>query len=309
MGYTPNIHFLGGHCIRILQSQESRFFVKKVLNILFSTLCAIGELQAQSTFSLSEALKQLYRGYDPDKQTAQWVCTKEQERKGAHAGWPCSKEYPTASVSVLLEAEVQEGDAKRLYLVTSAKPLKDAFGEYECHGCLPAVGMAMFSNQGQAWILESANAVVGFYGCWGHPPGVDLVEVGPQKHGIILSTADVAQGFAWSSKSLLAPFGRTIVEAWRIQDENDNIGSIDPDDKQNKGVPYRASATFKFLAGDGVIDGTGEYYDLEVTSHGKDREDYVHPIKAANWTEIYRFRDGKYRLIHHEDFIMVKKPR
>jgi hypothetical protein len=281
--------------------------VTKVLNILFLTLYALGELQAQSTFLHSEALKQLYRGYDPDKQTAQWMCTKEQERKGAHAGWPCSKEYATVSVSVLLEAEVQEGDAKRFYLVTSAKPLKDALGEFECHACLPAVGVATFTKQDQAWILESANAAVGFYGGWGHPPDIYLVEVGPRKHGIILSTADLAQGFAWSSKSLLVPFGRTIVEAWKIQDENDNIGSIDPDDKENKEVPYRASATFKFLVVDRVTEGTGEYYDLEVISRGKDREDYDHPIKPENWTEIYRFHNGKYRLIRHEDFIEVKK--
>jgi hypothetical protein len=133
------------------------------------------------------------------------------------------------------------------------------------------------------------------------------VEVGPKKHGIVLSVADMAQGFAWSTKSLLTPLGNTIVEAWSIQDENDNLGSIDPDEKENKEVPYRASATFKFFAGDEVAEGTDEYYDLEVISRGEDREDYVHPIKPENWTEIYRFRNGKYRLIHHMDFIETNK--
>lgn len=281
----------------------------KALILLFSALIAIGDLQAQSTLSRNEALKQLYRGYDPDKETAQWVCTKEQERKNAHAGWLCSKEHATVSISVLLEAEVQEGDADRFYLVASAKPVKEAFGEYECHACLPAIGVAMFTKQAQRWTLESVNSAAGFYGGWGNPPGVDLVEVGPKKHGIVLSVADMGQGFAASTKSLLTPVGKTIVESWSIQDENDNLGSIDPDDKENKEVPYRASAAFKFFPGDEVTGGLGEYYDIEVISRGEDKEDYVHPLKPENWTEIYRFRDGKYRLIRHVDVIEAKKPQ
>jgi len=279
----------------------------RILIALFCVLCLVKELPSQAPLSYDEALKQLYRGYDPVKKTAQWVCTKGQERKGMHAGWLCPKQHAVVSVSVLLEAEVREGSAVRAYVTASARPLKDALGNYECHACLPSIGVAVFEKRAQQWVLESSNAAVGFYGGWGNPPGVDLVEVGPEKHGIVLSTDDIAQGFAWSTKSLLLPIGETVVEAWEIQDENDNLGSIDPDDKENHEVPYRASATFKFLPGDEIAEGTRKYYELEVISRGEDREDYNHPIKPENWTEIYRFRDGKYRLVSHTDIIEPEK--
>lgn len=281
----------------------------KALIVVCSALCAMGELTAQNSLPHNEALKQLYRGYDGQKETAEWVCTKEQERKGMHTGWQCSKEHATVSVSVLLEAEIQEGNADRIYLAASAKPSKTADGEYECHSCVPAIGVAVFEKQAQQWVLESANAAVGFYGGWGNPPGVDLVRVGPKNHGVMLSVDDMGQGFAWSTKSLLLPVGKTIVEAWNIQDENDNFGAIDPDDKLNREVPYRASAAFRFFASDETTEGTGEYYELELISRGEDRENYGHPIKPENWTEIYRFEDGRYKLVRRTNVIEAKKPQ
>jgi hypothetical protein len=274
-------------------------------------LGAMGALQAQEPLSQDEALKQIYSQYDAAKHTAHWVCTKEQEKDGMHTGWPCDKDNETVYVSVELTAEVQEGSAKKTYFAISAKPINPETGDYSgagynCHGCSVAVGAGVFTWKGQQWVLESASAAVGFYGEWGHPPGIELVQVGPEKHGLLLSVNDEAQGFAGSNKILLLPINRTVAEVWFIEDENDNLGRIDPNDKSNHEVPYKSSATFKFFAAnDGV---SREYYDIEVISRGKDREDFGHPIKPENWTEIYRFKDGKYKLLSHKDFIEVKKP-
>jgi hypothetical protein len=81
----------------------------------------------------------------------------------------------------------------------------------------------------------------------GESPGGEIIEIGPERRGVILSVRDISQGFASSTKYLLSSFGQTVVQAWSIQDESDNLAAIDPEDKSNKQIPYRTSAAFGFL--------------------------------------------------------------
>jgi hypothetical protein len=277
----------------------------RTLIFFLACLTAVGLLRAQEPFSQTEALKQIYNQYDAEKKTAQWVCTKAQQAEPLHEGWLCWKEYATVSVSVELMVEVKEGDTEKVYLAASAKPANFP-DHYECHACAPAIGMGVFVWQEQHWVLQSANAAIGFYGAWGDPPGIELVKIGPEKHGVMLSIDDLAQGYAWSTRTLLATVDRTVKEIWSIQDEQDNLGAIDPDDKENDQTPYKSAATFKFFPAKN--ESSMEYFDIEVISTGNDREDFNHPIKPENWTEIYRFKGGKYKLLSHKDFIEVKRP-
>ncbi|MGA2651112.1 MAG: hypothetical protein ABSF28_11340 [Terracidiphilus sp.] len=275
----------------------------KTLSYIFTCLLAINALSAQEPLPRNKALGQLFHNYDPAKKTARWVCTATSDN-----GWPCDKHNVTVSITVLLMAEVLEDKSEKAYIVASAEPA-DLPNGFDCHMCAPAIGVAVFKWQGEQWTLQSANSTAGFYGEWGNPPGVDMVEVGPEKHGLLLYEDDLAQGYAWSFSRLLLPVGDTVKESWRIQDEQDNDGAYDPTDKLNKQVPYRSSAAFKFIATDRQNGGSDDYYDLEVISRGRGRQNFDNPVKSENWTEIYRFSDGKYKLIRHTDFIEIKKAR
>jgi hypothetical protein len=304
-----------------LQGLQARVFVflgrdnrLRTLIIFLTCLIATVLLRAQQPFSQAEALKQIYKQYDAEKETAQWVCTKEQEKNTMHEGWPCDKEYETVSVSVELTAEVQESGAKKYYLATSAKPIDPKAGDftgagYNCHACSVAIGAGVFIWKAQHWILESANAAIGFYGGWGSSPKIKLVQVGPEKHGLLLSIDDLAQGYAWSNKELLMPVNTTIAEVWRIEDEQDDDGAYDPTDEYSPKVKYRSSAAFRFYATHLDNGGLADYFDIEVISRGNSSsKDLIH-LKPENWTEIYRFKDGKYSLLHHRDFIEIHKPQ
>ena len=277
----------------------------QALILLIVSLCALDPLPAQQPLSPDDALGQLYLKYDAQQKTAQWACTRVQDKSARAVQWPCSEEYSTVSVSVLLIAEVQEGDAAKVYVAASATPANTPAG-FECHSCAPAIGAAVFAWQAQHWVVQSANAAIGLYGDWGRPPRLDLVQVGPEKHGLLLSIDDVGQGFAFSSKVLLVPLEKTISQAWSIEDELDDLGAIDPDDKLNKPAPYRASAAFRFYAVNSDDDGSADYYDIEVISRGESSKDTTH-LTPENWTEIYVFKDGKYRLLSHRDFTEVRK--
>lgn len=263
----------------------------------------------QPPLSASDALKELYKDYNPDTGKARLECVKGKERDSApqKTGWPCLKEYATVRVSSVFMAEVMEHGTDRVYLVASAVPA-DSPGGFECHACQTAIGVAVFQAQEGNWALRSANAAVGFYSGWGQPPAVDFVHVGPEERGFLLSSNYMGQGYASSRTVLLIPIARSVEEVWSLVDEQDNAGAIDPDDKLNRQVAYRASAAFKFNASapeDGGED-LPDYYDIEVISRGNVSEDLVH-LKAENWTDVYRFKDWKYRLLRHRDFVEVKK--
>lgn len=113
-----------------------------------------------------------------------------------------------------------------------------------------------------------------------------------------------AQGYSSASSVLLLPVGRTISDVWEIDTENDNFDACDPGDQEDPCIRYRASAAFRFVPG----DRNSAYYDIEVISRGKDREDLAHPLVNENWTDVYRFSRGEYRLIRHTAFAEAKEP-
>lgn len=264
-----------------------------------SVLCLglAGASWAQEPLSSNAALKQLYRDYDPATKTATWVCTKAQQQP-LHEGWSCSEGLTKVSVSVELISQLNEGDTDKTYVIASATPANEPNG-YDCHACAPAIGVAVFAWRQSQWQLESANAALGFYGGFGEAPTVDLVTIGMQKHGAMLWHQDIAQGYAWSNRWLLAPLNKDVQQVWSIQDENDNLGNVDPTDKLADHIAYRAVATIRFLVNEEATGEPGPYFDIEVISRGKDREDSDHPMKNENWTEVYRFHAGKYGLLRH----------
>jgi hypothetical protein len=278
----------------------------KILIFLSVVLNGIDSLRAQQPLTDAEALSQFHHSFDAASGTAHWMCTPEQTRKGMHQGWSCSSENTRVSVSVLLNKEVLEGNLAKTYVVASSKPVNDELGEYNCHACQPAIGVAVFVKQGSKWSMESSNPSVGFYGGWGEVPGVEILEIGPEKHGILLSQEDLAQGYESTSKFLLVPFGTSVVEAWSIQDEADNSAAIDPDDNSNRQAPYHVKAIFKFSPSNGLNKLARGFYRIEVISMGTYREDLNHPIKLENWTETYEFRDGEYRLLQHRKYVEKK---
>ncbi len=228
--------------------------------------------------------------------------------KGMHEGWACTPEDATVAVSVILSSQVAEGDAVRYYIVASAKPASDPEGEYNCHACAPAIGAAVFVWKNQRWTLESENTATEFAGGWGDPPSVELVAVGSEKHGLILSYGDEGQGFSSSFSEIIIPLGKNVEKVWSIESGSDDNGAIDPDDKLNSPPPYSSSTTFRFLKAANGTERLSDYYDIEVTSSGTSWQGPKHPVKAENWTELYRFSGGKYRLMRKTVLTGAKNP-
>lgn len=271
------------------------------------SLCAFAMaplLAAQPPLPADTALIQLYPNFNPANHTARWDCsgTKQASRQEE---WPCSEDSSTVAVSVILKADLREGKVERIFLVTSAYPTDEEVPD--CHACKPAIGMAVFKLQSSGWMLESANPVVGQYGSWGEPPNVELLKVGGERYGILLSNSNGGQGYHWSNKHLLFPIGGTVREVWSITDEADDSGVFDPTGQSGPRMAYRSSAAFRFFVDEDTNSAPDPYYDIEVISRGTSRRNDVGPLQPENWTAIYRFRDGKYRLLKRTAFTEAQK--
>jgi hypothetical protein len=257
---------------------------------------------------------QMYGTFDPSAKTATLSCTDQQRvdnEKTRGSWWPCYKDSSVVSVEIILMATVpvwidSKHKIEETYLVTSAVPAHAALG-FECHSCEPAIGVARFVWQDQTWKMENANATVRFYGSWGRPPFVDLVAIGPSHYGVLLSTDDGGQGYMYGYKWLLAPIGKTVTEVWKIQDEQDNFGAYDPKGVDGPSIRYRSAAAIRFscIFDDSCANGNG-YFDIEVISRGLNVAGPKSSLKAQNWTDVYQFKDGKYKLVRHQVFIETK---
>jgi hypothetical protein len=279
----------------------------KKASIFLSLFCFYGILRAQTPLSQDEALKQMYGNYDASTKTATLSCTHAQKvdnSKKHGSWWPCYEDDSVVSVEIILMATVPK--IEETYLVTRAVPAHDPLG-FDCHSCEPAIGVAQFVWQDQKWKLERANATVGFYGSWGNPPFVNLMAIGPSQYGVLLSIDDGGQGYMFGSKWLLAPIGKTVSEVWNIQDELDNFGAYDPKGVDGPLIRYRSAAAIRFscIFDDSCANGNG-YFDIEVISRGLDETGPKTSLKAQNWTDVYQFKDGKYKLVRHQRFLETK---
>jgi hypothetical protein len=274
----------------------------KTLIAVIALLSAPTVVSAQTPLPPDEALAQIYKNYDPAKHQAKWSCSPSQKSDdpAKRDGWTCD-EGEVVRVSLLLISQSQEGQEWKTYVVASASPGENP-RDFECHGCAPAIGVAVLVWQDDHWLLRNSNAAVGFYGSWGGgPDDVELVGIGPARHGVILWTSGGGQGYHESEKHLIAPAQNTADEIWTLNDETDDSGAYDPTDKFAPHRRYYAEVAFKF-----IYVGNDDYYDILAMSRGTDG------IGKANWTKQYRFRDGQYRLFrtatYGERIVPASKP-
>lgn len=269
----------------------------RLLRFVLVSLAITLMAQSQTPLAPADALAQLYRGYDAKAGTAQWICDANQQ-----GHWQCSAENQTVQVGLMIEAEVWEGETAKLYMVSNAKP-----ANYDCHSCEPAIGVAVFAWNGSQWDLESSNPAVGFYGAFGEPADVDVVKIGSEHEGVVVSGSFGGQGYVSSYKRLFVPIKKTVVEAWAIDDELDDDGAYDPTDKLGQHIHYRSAAGYRFDPTDDDDGKPREYWDIELISRGTDMNNKAITLQQQNWTERYRFVDGKYKLIKRTNFAEVRR--
>jgi hypothetical protein len=153
------------------------------------------------------------------------------------------------------------------------------------------MGFGIFRFQDGRWQLESKNVAIRF-GSSGHPGEVEIVKIGSDLYGFMLTNYDGHQGSFATIALLLASNGTAIQEAWNGLLDEDNEGAYDPTDKYGSAA-HRAhvDAAYRFLR-----DDEGDHYKFQVISHGYG---YSGMSKYHSRTSVlsYRYVNGKYEQI------------
>lgn len=265
----------------------------------------------QPPLTTDEALSRIYKGYDPATKTAKWECTAEQLKNGGNEDWDCHSGGESVSVSLILLAEVAEGDASVTYVAAFSNPIPGpGVGDYACHACPMAIGAGKFRLEKGKWTLVSANPAIGFFGGFGAPPDVSLVKAGPEQYGVLILDRDTGQGYSTSHQSLALPVGSPFDVVWSLRDEEDDISAVDPNEPGHLAI-YRNAAAFRFIGmNDGLLEDKPQepkFFDIEVISRGRTGAASGMATKPENWSEVYHFSNGKYRLVSRKAF--VETPR
>jgi hypothetical protein len=163
-------------------------------------------------------------------------------------GWNISQSGLVIKESLLF---IERGISKRLVQVL-------VIGE-SCHFCPGTVGCVIFSNKDNNWEVEFGEKIASI-GSWGVPPLGTLVEIGPDKYGILFQWVRSVQGGGYISNiALMAYKGRTFKKLLFM-----HTGYYEDMEAKELNI--------KFIPGN-----NSDYYDIEIAS------------------QVYRFLEGEYK--------------
>jgi hypothetical protein len=262
-------------------------------------LCAltIGSANAQINLTHQQAIHAIYGDYDAATKTSAWSCPQSIGSHPEDCLWG-NNELERVSVQVIFSTQIEEGDVFRTYVVTSAIPFQLAGDKYDCHACAPEIGIGIFLFKDGDWHVESKNSAALAYGAWGEPnDDISVVKIGRSLYALMFTRTDGGQGYLATNSWLLAADKENIETIWQFQDNENNDGAYDPSDKYADQVHASVSAAYRFV----ITDATPpDHYDIELISRGFSED--VRKLKPQNWTEIYRFKAGKYQLVSHREY-------
>jgi hypothetical protein len=254
--------------------------VKLLVSALLMLVVHTGHTQTLPTEE--EIFVSLYGGhYNPTTKRATWHCP--QESNAAPDGCAFVGDS-TSEIELLQRVVIDTGESPRTYVNTNAG------SSGGCHACAPLLGFGVFRFRDNRWQLESKNVDKVRFGGSGEPGNVDLVKIGPDLYGFMLTHYDGNGGYFSTNALLLAPKGKTIQEAWNGILDEDNEGAYDPTGKDGPAQRAHVDAAYRFL-----YNGDSDHYLFQVISHGYgyERGSTYH---SRNLVQTYRFVNGRYEL-------------
>jgi len=233
------------------------------------------EQTPSTTFDTAAAMRIMFGNFDPVIKSSLF-----QVPDGAESN-PNFVQKDQIRVRPFFVEDLNEGETRRVYMLTWAKPAGQPF---DCNGCVPLIAAGIFINGPNGWQAESVNRAAISYGNFGKPPEGRLVEIGPGHRAFLLHLTSTTEATT-ESEALLVPWKGSVVEAMRIvmADSNDgNCGGAYP--------CYKNQRELKFVPGSNP-----DYNDIVLTLSGTDMPPNppykVHDVRG---TQRLRFQEGKY---------------
>ena len=271
-------------------------------------------VEAPRPFVLADAMAHWYGRYDPATQTAR-ANLPDHPSVDLAGSWFAPKD--PVDIVVIFEAGYLQAGHPRHVVVTAAvphrsdKPGRPGDDLFQCIMCRPVIGMAVFTRRLNTWLLEDENDAVDLAGGNGKPPGVKLVTLGNDLHGIRLESHTEAVDFSSASVSILVPWQEDVVRAFSQETAYTNRDACGPASPlQDPCYAWQRADALVEVPGqdydDLVLTGSGTQPPPDIEAppkvtparrvHGKQPPEPP-PVPAAipyTSVERLRFNDGKY---------------
>jgi hypothetical protein len=254
---------------------------KLIASLIFGTLlfagCARHQAQPAESrpFESTEAMRTLFGNFDPIIKASLYRVPQGAVKDPNFADKDEIRARP------FFTQETSENGIRKYYMLTWAKPAGQPF---DCRGCAPLISAAVFVSGTNGWQLESVSRAALVFGDFGKPPAAELVQLGPDRHALLLRVT-TSRAQTMTQEALLVPWKGGVQDAFQI------IAADNNEDDCGGSYPcfgYRRDLRF-------VPGSNPSYDDIVLTLSGKDmamKGPYdLHTVKG---TERLRFRNGKY---------------
>ena len=128
---------------------------------------------------------------------------------------PALRSYPgyddnVAFVEALFDAAYVEDGVDKHVVIATLTPRPRS--QHSCHACAPLLGGAVFRTSGDSWEIEAAGRIIGLGHAWyGRASSLELVRIGPGRHGLMHRIEDVNGGYEDKSIELIFARDGTLV--------------------------------------------------------------------------------------------------
>lgn len=239
----------------------------------------------EGEFTLEKAMEVVYGYYDKGMECSKWVCEVSEAEDFADKMDEEGNLYTKAAAQFTFETT----EGKKAYLVTAtAGRMGD--GWETCHACAPVLGLAQFGEIDGNWYVEALRKNLGVVGAWGEIPENQLVQIGPNKYGIMFTYGYTSQGFHEGGIRLIGLANDKFEVLMDRQTTYSNEGYYYEDHQPELAYGYDTEFSF-------VKDENPDYYDLRLIAKGKknlEGKDDGSDIALFEEEIIMIFENGKY---------------
>lgn len=238
-------------------------------------------------FDEVQAMELVFGLYDKNIECSEWVCTVQEKPKFQSKMSESGKLYSRSAGFFPFENSNGVG----VFLVTETLQ-RTQDGWESCHVCSPILGIAEFALQDDEWVIKSLKKDLGEYGAWGELPSHELIQIGPEKYGILFHDGYTSQGITSGSALIAAEAEGKFKVIADFETEFSNEGFYFEGNFPERAYAYNSKMEF--------VDGENtDFYDLLVRTEGtKPLSDDPESEQIRNFVKkrVFVFEKGKYVL-------------
>lgn len=258
-----------------------------LLLIFLLSLSQVNRAAAQGkifsgAFDDAKAMEVLFGNYDAEKKQSRLHLLMNEVKESNLNVEEGTKELDVFAEAFFSKDFRQAGNDRRFLLMRIVPP------DYECHVCSPAVAGATFTRTDAGWRLDAFTKFILASGGYGMPPEGELVKLGPDRTGVLMTSAFEGQGITEGGFLLIAEHAGKLSMALAVPSVfGDNSG----DCGKGLGTCYEFKSSTAFVTGP-----TSDWFDFTVTTTGTRKNDNGR-IVSARKKQRFTFRDGTYEAV------------